>query len=160
MDGLDTVGSPYSGYVVRKNVRKSRRIEENPVGKVKVGVYISSSLWREFRELVILKYDCFHGSLSLEVEEALRNWLNLHTQKHVEVEPVNPTPKAKRVWEQVKDYIRMKQGFIGRQITLELLREAISAIRGSDPRTISKWLREFERYHLIRHVAGHVWEIL
>jgi len=164
MSSLDTSRNSHihtdTNYITWKNRRKFRRIEESPVCKVKIGVYISSTIWREVRELVAAKYDSFHGSLSLEVEEALKNWLTLHTQKHTEINPINPTPKAKKVWEQVKDYIRMRQGFIGQQITLELLREAVSAIRGSDPRTVSKWLREFERYRLIKHIVGHVWEVV
>ncbi|RLI27582.1 hypothetical protein DRO58_04005 [Candidatus Bathyarchaeota archaeon] len=128
--------------------------------KIKVGVWLSKSLWKEFRELVFAKHGNFHGALSYEVEEALRNWLGLHTQIHTKINSINPAPRAKQVWEQVKDYIRQRQGFVGQQVTLELLTEAISAVRGSDPRTIKKWLKEFQRYRLIKHIAGHVWEVV
>ena len=38
--------------------------------------------------------------------------------------------------------------------------EAISAVRGSDPRTVQKWLRTFHKMDLIKPVTSASWEIM
>ncbi|MEM2428738.1 MAG: hypothetical protein QXD52_05780 [Candidatus Bathyarchaeia archaeon] len=79
-----------NGCKIRKNSRNFGRILESSA-KIKVGLRVSSVLWREFRELAFAKYGCTYGCLSLELEEALKNWLSLHTQKHTETRPISST---------------------------------------------------------------------
>jgi len=48
----------------------------------------------------------------------------------------------------------------GQQIARTHLEEAIMAVRGSDKRTIRKWLKTFHRMGLVKPVTSASWEIL
>ncbi|RLC73723.1 MAG: hypothetical protein DRI26_00095 [Chloroflexi bacterium] len=128
-------------------------------------VLIPRSLDRALRELIARKYGEFRkGLLSWEVTQALTYWVSLHTQKHTKsadliINQVNPVPKVFIVYRQVKDYILRKHGYPVQQISYDELREAISSIRGSDPRTIKKWIRIFMESKLIKLIAPHVYEL-
>jgi len=133
-----------------------------PKGKVGVYIYVDEKIWQEFRDLVRQKHDEMYG-LSIEVEEALRNWLRMHTQMHTKTlvpNKVNPTPKVHQVYRQIKEYLRQKYGFVYQQVPRRDIVEAISAIRGSDPRTIKKWFKQLLQYRLIKNIAGEVFEIV
>ncbi|MEM1710564.1 MAG: hypothetical protein QW820_06710 [Sulfolobales archaeon] len=138
-----------------------------PGGKVGVYVYIDENLYKEFRRLVFSKYENFHGVLSREVEHALRAWIAMHTQKHTNLKVINkpnPQPKVYEVFQQVKEYLKKVYGYddVGteRQIPRKHLIAAISAVRGTDARTISKWMDLFMKYKLIKWIGGEVFEVL
>ena len=136
-----------------------------PRGKRQLGIYVSEEIDKKLRELIFLKYGYYErGLLSKEVEEALRYWLGLHTQRHTNqpyvLNKVNPAPKARVVWERVREYLKSKWGFTPQQVTYADLAEAISAVRGNDPRTIRKWISEFMKYKLIKPIAPNVYELV
>lgn len=139
-----------------------------PKGKVQLHVLISEDVVSELRKLIALKYEGskLKGVLSHEVEQALRNWIALHkSREHTQVHAkVNPSPKAYRVFQEVKAWLREVKGIEFEegvnQVPRKLLVEAISAVRGGDERTIRRWLREFERFKLIKWIAPEVAEVV
>lgn len=135
--------------------------------KKKISLYVEENLWDEFRRLAFQKHENFHGALSYELEEAMRNWLVLHTQnltKQLVVNTVNPQPRVYRVFNEVKEYMKQKHGyaalFPGQQVPRGHLVEAIMAVRGMDSRTVEKWLERFLRFKLVKWVAGQVYEVV
>lgn len=143
-----------------------------PKGKVLAAVYLDKDLWEEFRRLAFMKHDGFRY-LSYEVEQALRAWLALHRSPPGGREiqrnfskvssKVNPTPKVLRAFEQVKEYLAKKFNCPiteGSQVSRDHLIEAIANTRGTDPKTISKWLNLFEKFKLVKHIAGKVYEVV
>jgi len=137
-------------------------------GKKVLSVYIQEDIYNQLNQLVKQKYTCLKGGKSQEVEDALRHWLRLHTHKNTQIlfpQKMNPAPKEFKVFQQVKHYIikykHKSDSYLNqpRQVSLRELREAISAIRGSDERTIKKWLKAFERNHFIKWIAGEVYEL-
>ena len=144
--------------------KKKRRI--NRLNKVKVGFYLDRKLVENFRALIQKKYGEYQkGLLSYEAEMALRNWIGLHTNAQSEIlrNAPNPTPKVILVFSQVKEYLLKNYYFElkpGQQIPRIHLENAIVAVRGSDPRTIKRWLRAFHKMGLIKPVTSATWEIL
>jgi len=112
-----------------------------PKGKKGIYVYISESLYSRLWGYIKEKYEeNVHGALSLEVENALEKYLdfvrlhtNTHKNLHVEL------ARSHRYAVQIINYLRDK-GFHS-QCTKKDVFEAISVIRGSDNRTLRKWLR-------------------
>jgi len=137
-----------------------------PKGKVGVHVLIDEKVWREFKRLALLKYEKARGAISYEVEQALRNWIALHSQDpHKPVAKVNPQPRVLAVFAEVKKYLMeryrdYKVIVQGTQIPRRLLIEAIKAVRGCDPRTVENWMKNFVEAKLIKHIAGEVYEVL
>jgi len=134
-----------------------------PKGKAQLNVLISEKLKNKLIDLVKVKYPSLRGGLSTEVENALAHWISLHTQKHTnssQINKINPLPKAKVVFEQIKVYLKEKYGFPPQQVTYRDLEEAISMVRGSDKRTVRKWMNEFIKWKLIKHIVGQVYEIV
>jgi len=138
------------------------------VKKAQIKVWVSEEIANKLRQLIQLKHKKYRkGLLSEEVEEALRFWIALHTNAQISKElssclTPNPTPRVAMVFRQVKAYLLRNyytQLPAGYQIPAKHLREAIAAVRGSDPRTIKKWMKAFADFHLIKHIAGELWEI-
>ena len=136
--------------------------------KVKIGFFIDKNVVQKFRELVAMKYKSVEkGLLSWEAEQALVHWIALHTNAQTSKKlssclTPNPTPRVAVVFRQVKAYLLRNyytQLPAGYQIPAKHLREAIAAVRGSDPRTIKKWMKAFVDFHLIKYIAGELWEI-
>jgi hypothetical protein len=134
--------------------------------KVKVGFFIDRNLAEKFRSLIQQKYQNYErGLLSYEAEMALRHWLSLHTnaQNTLETNKPNPTPKSSIVFAEVKNYLLSHYYYElkpGQQITKIHLEKAITATRGSDQRTIRKWLKTFHRMGLAKPITSATWEIL
>ena len=136
-----------------------------PRGKVGVYVYLDEKLYKELRRLIKMKYEQFHGAFSHEINEAIRNWLLLHTQNaHKAMSAsLNPQPKVGMIFEEIKEYLRNRYDimfFPGQQLPKKLIVEAIRAVRGTDERTVRKWLKLFMEYKLIKPVSPHVFEIV
>jgi len=113
------------------------------------------------------KYEQYEkGLLSYEVEQALRYWLALHTKAQKSLgrpKKPNPTPRVIIAFAEVRDYLLHKyydELTPGQQIPRVFLEEAIMATRGSDPRTIRKWLRTFERMGLVKCVTPASWKVM
>lgn len=139
------------------------------MAKKKVGFRIQEKIWDEFKRLAYAKHGDFYGAITYELEEALLNWVIQHTQKHTKqltVGKVNPSPRVYSVFQEVKKYLNDKyySGTLisgaGQQILRNRIVEAISAIRGTDPRTIQKWMKAFLNFKLIKWIAGEVYEIV
>jgi len=133
--------------------------------KEKVGLFISRSVMEKFRALIQQKYEKYEkGLLSYEAELAFRNWLALHTNAQTRLIKPNPKPKVALVFAQVKEFLASNYYFDsitpGQQVPLTHLENAIRAIRGSDPRTIKKWLQAFRKFKLIKPITGNLWEVL
>lgn len=137
------------------------------MAKKKVNLFIEEGIWAEFKRLAFQKHENFHGALSYELEQALQAWLAQHTQKHTKPlipNSINPQPRVAVTFSQVKNYLKQQYGYVaivpGQQVPRVHLREAIMAIRGTDYRTVNKWMGLFTKFKLIKWVAGQIYEIL
>jgi hypothetical protein len=141
-----------------------------------IHIWLTPEIDDKLRELIAKKYSKYEkGLLSHEIEEALKNWLLLHTQaqnsklgapnaiKPTFINTINPGLKVHTVWEQVKDYL-LKNYYAelkpSQQILDVHLRQAIKAVRGSDPRTVRRWLKLFQEFGLVKHISGAIWEVV
>jgi len=136
-----------------------------PKGKKQLNVLINEDVLEKFRRLVKMKYTNLKGVMSLEVEQALKHWILLHTQdahKPMIASP-NPQPNVAIVFQQVKDYLKNKYGiefFPGQQIHRRFIVEGIRVVRGTDPRTVRKWVSLFLEYKLIKPISANLFEVL
>lgn len=137
------------------------------MAKKKVNIFIDEELWAEFKRLAFQKHENFHGALSYEVEQAFQAWLAHHTQKHTKPlipNSINPQPRVARIFSQVRDYLKQQYGYVslipGQQVPKPHLRDAIMAVRGTDYRTVNKWMGLFTKFKLIKWVAGQLYEIV
>ena len=152
----------------------SQKTESIKVGeKVKLQAWIPNTLDAKLRSLITQKYQKYeHGLLSYEVEMALRHWLSLHTetQTTVDAKPPNPIPKVQLAYARVKEYLLSSVPgspyyyslLPGQQIPRIHLVKAISNTRGSDHRTIEKWMKLFRQNGLIKPVntGAATWELM
>ena len=136
------------------------------MAKKKVNLWVEETVWEEFKRLAFQKHENFHGALTCEVEEALLYWIGMHTQNHTKNSAFNGgdlSPRVQRVFLRVKEYMRERFGYValpsGQRVPRRHLVEAIANVRGSDPRTVKKWLKVFEQFKLIRWVGGEIWEV-
>ena len=122
--------------------------------KVQLKVYISESLDDELRRLIAIKYKKFkRGLLSMEVEKAIKYWiLSSHTSS-------TNSPKYYKVWARILKILKEEFGFTPERISYRDLERVIIKVRGSDERTIRKWINVFIKEGLIRHTRGPVFEI-
>lgn len=132
--------------------------------KVKFGVYLNKALVDEFHQFIAEQYGRVqHGLVSFEVEQALRAWLGTHkdTQTTLTHKPPNPNPRVFVVREAVKAYLQERFGYesIYKVPKVQII-EAISAVRGMDERTVQKWIRLFEKFHVLKWVTPNVVEFL
>jgi len=151
----------------KRNKRRSSSSE-----KVKVGFFISRKVAEEFKRFCILKYGKYeYGLYSEEVERALTYWMDLHTKAQtnlsndIEVPKAvtNPPSKVYNIFKMVLSYISNKWGVdfdSVNTIPKAFLLEGISAVRGTDPRTIRKWYKSFLKFGLIKEITEHVVEVM
>lgn len=134
--------------------------------KVRIQAWISDEIDAKFRKFIQQKYKKYErGLLSYEVESALQAWIiqhtNSQTQLDIKIKP-NPTPSSARVYREVKAYIsgHYDVEFTGNtQLHEKFIIEAITTLRGNDPRTIKSWMQTFERMGLIKILARPMWEM-
>jgi len=135
------------------------------VDKVVLGVYITKELDQKFREFLVLKYRRIaRGMISDEVEQALGHWVALHTkaQKSLLDKVPNPVLGVSKAYLVVKQYLLSQYYDVlepGVTIPERYLKEAIAQTRGSDKRTITKWLKTFSQMHLIKPINASIWEL-
>jgi len=137
-----------------------------PEGKCVLYVYIDRNIDKRLRELIIRKYGEYRrGLLSYEVECALQAWLATHkiAQSNAKGEArINPAPKYWLVFQRCLAWIESKYKISFEevhQIPARFLREAIAAVRGSDKRTIKKWLETFTEQKLIKWISPELIEV-
>ena len=138
----------------------------NPKGKKALTVYIDEELLNKLYSLIHSKYKAMlRGTLSAEVEAAIQAWLALHekdghTQIHTKP---NPFPRYRRVYEEVKEWLfKVERIDITRvnQIPRALMVKAIMAVRGSDKRTVDKWLKVFTQQGMIKWITPELVELV
>lgn len=119
-----------------------------------------------FRAMVATKYLRFErGLLSHEVEEALKLYLtSVNTQtQNTQASVNNRIPHIQNLKQQIRRYLvesgKYENEYM-RNVHYNHLREAIGMIRGSDNRTVEKWLKLLVSFNCIRQVGGFQWEIL
>jgi hypothetical protein len=134
--------------------------------KTLMGVWLTDEFTKKFRKFLALKYeDVGRGLLSSEVEQALAYWVAMHTsaQKDPLINTPNPLSRVSRPYLDVKQCLE-SMGFVGlapgATIARRLLVEAIKQTRGSDPRTIKKWLQTFHESGLVKPLNASVWELV
>jgi hypothetical protein len=154
-------------YLLARYGRKEERTTDmkTAAGRSKIGFFLSDEIIEKFRLLVQQKYKSYEkGLLSHECELALRHWVALHTNTQTEdIVTPNPTPRVALVFARVKKYLLDNFYFElrpGQQIPLAHLEKAIMEVRGTDPRTVRKWLQTFRRMGLAKPITPYVWEIL
>ena len=134
--------------------------------KKKLMLSIPVELDQKFREFIVLKYKTIEkGLISHEAEQALGHWIALHTnaQKTLFDKAPNPLPKVTKSFLGAKRYLLSKYYDVlepGATVPVKYLREAIAQTRGSDERTIVKWLKEWTRMGLIKQLNASIWELV
>jgi len=121
--------------------------------KVTLHVLIEKDIYDKLIQIAPMIYGSSRGALSYVVEEALRYWLGprLHTQKHT-----NPSRSIATVYNTVVEKVKeiLKIDIKPYEIPEKVLDAAIAQVRGSDPRTISKWKDTFIGAGLIKVLGG------
>ena len=129
-----------------------------PKGKKGIYIYLDEGVYEKLMELVKRKYNGLRGALSAEVQDALVHWIEEHAQEAHKLGRANPgLPRAQLMAREIIRYLKSK-GFIS-QCSINDLTRAIEATRGSDPRTIRKWIRFLIRHKYIRPVNHRIFEI-
>ena len=131
-----------------------------PKGKrglyILVDEVIHSKLWDFIRK----KYDKnVYGALSFEVEKAIEYYLQaagMHTNTHKFEDSTLP-----RTHRYCREIIRwLKDHYPGyERFTVSQIREAIMNVRGSDDRTLRKWLRNLVRLGYLKPVNNRVFKL-
>lgn len=139
-----------------------------PKGKVQINPLISRDLYE-----TLLKYAEARGKargvISEIVEEALRLYFSQIPPQGVQVPrglythtEVSEPPGLKRlgrdrvhkVFNEVMSVIREARNLPPHEVLCEIyeyeLVDAIRQVRGSDPRTIEKWLKDFQKHELVK----------
>jgi hypothetical protein len=136
--------------------------------KGQFNLFISRNVIDRFKRMVALKYQTIeHGLVSYEAEQALNAWLAMigtqtqSTQAGLTNKKGNPIPVIHNLKAAIKDYL-MNTGRYQDEpqfVPDKLLVEAISAIKGTDLRTLKKWTKLLQQYDCIKQVGVHQWEI-
>ena len=135
--------------------------------KVKVCLSVSRDLFQQYRQFLAEKFgEVRKGLISSEIENAIAVYMaehrtHTHTKKKQAPRSPNPTPKIQGYREDVKNYLRFEYGYKEiYQVPLSQVKRAIAMTRGSDPRTIRRWMDAFEEYGLVYVVGGGMVEFL
>jgi len=130
-----------------------------PEGKKGVFTLIDKDIYSKLWDFIKKKYgENVYGALSFEIEKALEHYLNfveLHTNAH---KLENPSlPRSHREAQKIISLIR-NRGF-HKQVPVNEVYKAISDIRGSDPRTLKKWLKFMVIHGYFRWINSRILEI-
>jgi len=132
--------------------------------KVQFNLYLEKSFVEDFRQFVAEQYGKISkGLLSFEAKQAMQAWISTHkgTQTPLTQKSPNPYPNVFVVREDVKKYLQQRFGYDSiYKVPKQQVIEAISAVRGTDERTIQKWIRLFEKFHVLKWVTPNVVEFL
>ena len=127
-----------------------------PKGKRHLHVLIDEELYKLLIETApgIYGQSRYRGALSYIVEEALRHYLL--PLAHTKSTQNNPRLGIRSVYNIVVEKIKeiMHYEFKPDQVPEKILDQAISEVRGSDPRTLRKWKNIFQKSGLIKYLGG------
>ena len=121
-------------------------------GKVLLQVLVSKEVYERLLKVAPVLYGKNRGALSWAVEEALRLWLAPRTHATHANPPRKVWLKFKLVKSAIAQILNIPVEEI-RDVTVKVLELAISETIGSDPRTIDKYLKLFERFGLIKRMT-------
>ena len=153
------------------SIKKEEENKERRRKKVKVGFFLDEELVEEFRRFVVLKHGKYEkGIFSYEMELALRHWMSLHSfaQSRSELDikvpniSKNPPSRVQLVYNMVKEYLWQEYRIDVLEtdfIPIQFVERAIKVIRGTDPRTIKKWINAMKEFGLIK-VRGKLVEFV
>lgn len=134
-----------------------------PLGKAGFYVMIDVKVYDNLRDLIRKKYQKSYGALSSEVQDALAHWiseheetLELHTNTHKVINPSLPGShwQAKQIIDWLRDH------GVSVQCTDRDLRKAIINTRGSDSRTIKKWMKFLVDEGYLKLITHRLYEIV
>lgn len=135
-------------------------------------VYLPKSLVDRFRKATALKYQRVErGLLSLEVENALKSHLASinstqaqSTQSAIVYEKVSSTSKVHNLVKKIKKYLvecgRYDDEFTIQYIPTSHLIEALHTIKGTDKRTVDKWVGLLKQYGCIKQSGDLQWQLI
>ncbi|MEM0460472.1 MAG: hypothetical protein QXM43_01605 [Desulfurococcaceae archaeon] len=142
------------GFKKQRSVRKRRREYVTKEGEVKVFVtlLLSKEVYEAFKAKAAELYGPGKGAFSRCIEDMLRSWLMKNN-------PGKVSAKTEYTWRRVLEIIAELQGasiseLVNGEVLEKHLEHAISRLRGSDPRTIKKWILLFEKHGFIEYKAG------
>jgi hypothetical protein len=120
--------------------------------KDQLKVYLPRRLLKEFRVLVAQKHGTYRrGLLSFEVEAAVKQYMATFRSTHSDAQKSslnmkaslgNPYPKVHKLKQQIMEWLQTTGTYaegVPRFIPESHLNAAISALKGSDPRTLRNW---------------------
>ena len=127
--------------------------------KVKSLVSLDKELVKKLWDYIHEAYpESTYGALSAEIQNAVASWLRLkHTQIHTE--KVNPgVPLIHQV---CGDIVRiLKEAGAVNQCRVTDAEKVIATLRGSDPRTLKKWMNNLTRHGYMKRLNYYIFEIL
>lgn len=139
-----------------KNHNKNNKRWKIPNGKRQLHVLISEDLYRKLIQYASAQAGSegrYRGLLSMIVEDALRLYLEPRLKGQV---AVNPRFKVRAVYGQVIEALKRILGAlpVDGVVHEKILSLAISEVRGTDPRTIDKWINTFIKSGLMKVLGG------
>jgi len=153
------------------SIKKEEENEEKKELKVRVTFFINAKVAEEFKRFCVMKYGKYeYGMFSQEAELALRHWMSLHSfaqsrsELDIKVPNIhkNPPSKVQLVYNMVKEYLWQEYRIDVLEtdfIPIQFVERAIKVIRGTDPRTIKKWINAMKEFGLIK-VRGKLVEFV
>ena len=116
---------------------------------------VFESLWEYIKEIYP---ESTYGALSVEVQNAVVEYLRIkHAQIHTR--PLNPiTPTVHRICREIVQKLK-DEGFVN-QVSSRVLAKVIGEVRGTDKRTVRKWIEQLEKNGYTKSIGTYTWEIL
>jgi len=140
--------------------KASKKVLTKRGEKVALQVLISKAVYDRLVAVAPRIYGAMRGALSFVVEDALKHYLPL--LEHNTRGP-NPHNRVRQVYNQVKAKVAELEQVPPSELwqsTEDKLKAAIASIRGSDPRTINKWIDVFVLQGLIKRLGPKVYEFV
>ena len=133
-----------------------------PKNKEQLGIYLSKSVVKELKEFVKSRNGNMYG-LSLEVEKAIEDHLQKYRNKNYKFS--NKKLHDNKVWQvkrQIREYLSKKHKIslddLG-PISHSNLQEAIKVIKGSDKRTVQKYINLLKEFECITIISTNEYDI-
>lgn len=130
-----------------------------PDGKEQIHILLDKDIAKKLRKYIQEAYPTYtKGLLSIVVQDALASYLNARMQQHT-ANPINPgLPFVQRVCQEIK--LKLYEKGLVSQASLNDITQAISEARGSDPRTIKKWITTLLKLGYLKQITLFTYEIV